>query len=121
MDFEGIVNINSRFVTKAYVDSGLRLLSQSKIYIYLDSFIQIERRGYYRIDKVTKFGENLDYELILVPDGKKVGLASIQKATDKKGDIVTKTLAEKVEQKKNKPKKEKKTKEETKQQAKQEQ
>lgn len=50
----------------------------------------------------------MDYELILVPDGKKVGLASIQKATDKKGDIVAKTLAEKVEEKKNKPKKEKK-------------
>jgi hypothetical protein len=57
---------------------------------------------------VTKGGEHFEYDLILVPDGKKVGLASIQKATDKKGDIVAKTLAEKVEEKKNKPKKEKK-------------
>jgi hypothetical protein len=71
---------------------------------------------------VTKHGENYEYNLILVPDGKKVGLASIQKATDKKGDIVTKTLAEKVEEKKNKPKKEKKkeVKEEAKEEAKQE-
>ena len=84
--------------------------------------MQIERRAYYRIDKVAKHGENFEYILILVPDGKKVGLASIQKVTDKKGDIVTKTLAEKVEEKKNKPKKEKKkeAKEEAKQEAKQE-
>ena len=84
--------------------------------------MQIERRAYYRIDKVAKHGENFEYILILVPDGKKVGLASIQKVTDKKGDIVTKTLAEKVEEKKNKPKKDKKkeAKEEAKEEAKQE-
>jgi len=48
--------------------------------------------------------------LILVPDGKKVGLASIKTVTDKKGDITKKDLAEKVEDKKNKGKKEKKAK-----------
>ena len=57
-------------------------------------------------------GDNFEYTLILVPDGKKVGIASIQKATDKEGDIVKKDLAEKVEDKKNKgAKKEKKPKE----------
>jgi len=35
--------------------------------------------------------------MILVPDGKKVGLASIKTATDKEGDIKKKDLAEKVE------------------------
>ena len=44
----------------------------------------------------------------MVPDGKKVGLASIQKATDKKGDIHKKDLAEKVEEKKHKGEKKKK-------------
>ena len=61
---------------------------------------------------MSKVGDNFEYTLILVPDGKKVGIASIQKATDKEGDIVKKDLAEKVEDKKNKgAKKEKKPKE----------
>ena len=33
MDFDGIVNVNSKFVTKAYLDSGLKLLSESTFYI----------------------------------------------------------------------------------------
>ena len=37
-----------------------------------------------------------------MPDGKKVGLASIQKATDKEGDIKKEDLAEKIENKKKK-------------------
>jgi len=53
-------------------------------------------------------GDQFEYNLILVPDGKKVGLASIQKATDKLGDIVKKDLAEKVEEKKHKGEKKKK-------------
>jgi hypothetical protein len=75
--------------------------------------LQIERRAYYRIDKVEKHGEDFDFSLILVPDGKAVGLASIQKDTDKKGDIVKQNLSEKQEEKKNKAsKKEKKEKKE---------
>ena len=30
MDFETVVNVNSKFVSQAYVDSGLKLLSESK-------------------------------------------------------------------------------------------
>jgi hypothetical protein len=78
----------------------------------LDQFIQIERRAYYRIDSVKKQGDEFEYNLILVPDGKKVGLASIKTVTDKKGDIQKQDLSEKVEEKKTKgaPKKEKKEK-----------
>ena len=46
--------------------------------------MQFERRGYYRIDKITKEGDNFSYNLIFVPDGKAVGLASMAKQTDKK-------------------------------------
>ena len=53
-NFEDIVNVNSKFVSKAYIDSGLRLLNESNIIFYLDAFLQIERRAYYRIDQVTK-------------------------------------------------------------------
>ena len=55
--------------------------------------MQFERRAYYRIDKVTKEGEDFKYTLFLVPDGKKVGLASITSNIDKKGDIKKKDLA----------------------------
>lgn len=57
---------------------------------------------------MTKIGDEFEYELIFIPDGKKVGLSSIQKATDKKGEIHKKDLAEKVEEKKNKGEKKKK-------------
>jgi len=49
--------------------------------------------------------------MIFVPDGKAVGLASIAKQTDKKGDIAKETLADKVEAKKQKGEKKKKNKE----------
>ena len=64
--------------------------------------MQFERRGYYRVDKVAKEGENIEYNLIFVPDGKAVGLASIAKKTDTQGDIAKQTLADKVAEKKTK-------------------
>ena len=76
--------------------------------------MQFERRGYYRVDKVTKNGDNLEYDMIFVPDGKAVGLASIAKQTDKQGDIAKQTLADKVAEKKNKEAKGKKKKGEAK-------
>ena len=84
-NFEDIVNVNSKFVSKAYIDSGLRLLNESNIVFYIDGFLQIERRAYYRIDQVTKKEDTFEYNLILVPDGKKVGIASIKTVTDKEG------------------------------------
>ena len=81
---------------------------------YVDSFLQFERRGYYRVDKVTKKGDNFEYDMIFVPDGKAVGLASIAKQTDKQGDIAKQTLADKVAEKKNKEAKGKKKKGESK-------
>ena len=69
---------------------------------YIDSFLQFERRGYYRVDKVNKKGEDFEYDMIFIPDGKAVGLASIAKQTDKQGDIAKQSLADKVAEKKNK-------------------
>lgn len=77
-NFEDIVNVNSKFVSRAYIDSGLRLLNEN-------AFLQIERRAYYRIDQVLKREDGFEYNLILVPDGKKVGIASIKTVTDKEG------------------------------------
>ncbi|MCL4116683.1 UNVERIFIED_CONTAM: hypothetical protein GTU68_045486 [Idotea baltica] len=69
MDFEQAVNVNSRFSAPYYVDSMVRTLD-------VNQFLQFERKGYYKIDKVEKDGEDLKYEIIYTPDGKKVGLAS---------------------------------------------
>ena len=76
--------------------------------------MQFERRCYGRIDKVWLENGDAKYNIFFVPDGKKVGLASVKTEIDKKGDIKKKDLAEKVEEKKNKDaKKDKKKKEGT--------
>jgi hypothetical protein len=82
------------------------------IVIISDQFLQIERRCYGRIDKVWLENGDAKYNIFFVPDGKKVGLASVKTEIDKKGDIKKRDLAEKVEEKKNKEtKKDKKKKE----------
>jgi hypothetical protein len=72
--------------------------------------LQFERRCYVRIDKVILEGGDLKVNFFFVPDGKKVGLATIKTEIDKKGDIKKKDLAEKVEDKKNKESKKEKEK-----------
>jgi hypothetical protein len=80
------------------------------LFLILDQFIQFERRCFARIDKVTLEGGDIQMNIFFVPDGKKVGLAAISSAIDKKGDIKKKDLAEKVEEKKNKDSKKEKEK-----------
>lgn len=75
-----------------------------------EQFLQFERRCYARIDKIALEGGDLKVNLFLIPDGKKVGLATIKTEIDKKGDIKKKDLAEKVEEKKNKDSKKEKEK-----------
>jgi hypothetical protein len=57
---------------------------------------------------VTLENGDVKMDLFFVPDGKKVGLATIQSGIDKNGDIKKKDLAEKVEDKKNKESKKEK-------------
>ena len=96
------MNNNSVFVNKVYTDSHVRTLNPSNFINYSGQFLQFERRCYVRIDKVTLEGNDIQYELFFVPDGKKVGLAVNKTAIQKQGDIKTKDLATKVEEKKNK-------------------
>lgn len=72
--------------------------------------MQFERRCYARIDKIVLEGDDLKVDVFFVPDGKKVGLASVKTEIDKKGDIKKKDLSEKVEEKKNKESKKEKEK-----------
>ena len=80
VEFQDIVNVNSRFVSDCYVDSCVRTLNTG-------DFLQFERKGYYKIDKIIKEGEDFKYEIIYTPDGKKVGLASQGTVTSKESDV----------------------------------
>ena len=105
VDFETIVNVNSKFSAEYYVDSNIRTLNAGQ-------FLQFERKGYYKIDKVENVGDDLKYTFIYTPDGKKVGLASTGTMITAQSDVKKETLDEK---KKNKnEKKEKKDKKEKK-------
>lgn len=69
---------------------------------YVDAFLQFERRGYFKIDKINKEGDDYVYQIIYTPDGKKKGLSSIAKQSDLQGLIKKQDLAEKVQNKKTK-------------------
>lgn len=88
VEFEDIVNTNSKFVAQYYVDSNIRTLNSNQ-------FLQFQRKGYYKIDRVVKEGDDLKYTLIYTPDGKKVGLASQGNQTSEKSDIKKESLEEK--------------------------
>lgn len=88
VDFEAIVNVNSRFTAPYYVDSNIRTLNAGQ-------FLQFERKGYYKIDKVTKVGDDFKYEFIYTPDGKAVGLAVNGNLTSLNSEIKRETLEQK--------------------------
>lgn len=88
VEFEDIVNVNSRFSAPYYVDSNIRTLNAGQ-------FIQFERKGYYKIDTVTKEGDDFKYSFIYTPDGKAVGLASQGNLTTLNSDIKKETLEDK--------------------------
>lgn len=92
VNFEDIVNSNSRFPRLCYVEPNIRTLQQG-------SFVQFLRRGYYKVDQIHNAGADPVYEFIFTPDGKTKGIASIQTETDKKGDIKKENLEDKMAKK----------------------
>lgn len=88
VDFQTIVNVNSKFVGQYYLDSNIRTLNAGQ-------FLQFQRKGYYKIDTVVKEGDDLKYTLIYTPDGKKVGLASQGNLTSEQSDIKKESLEDK--------------------------
>lgn len=87
-DLETIVNTNSKFSAKYYVDSNLRTLN-------VGQFIQFQRKGYYRIDKIEiKAGDSL-YTLIKIPDGKQIGIDNGNSLINENSKIKRYTLKQK--------------------------
>ena len=103
VDFENIVNVNSKFSALYYVDNHIRTLNAGQ-------FLQFERKGYYKIDSVVQAGNDLKYTLIYTPDGKAVGLNSQGGLITENSEIKRETLEQKKTNKGKK--KEEQTKEE---------
>eukprot|EP00331_Platyophrya_macrostoma_P031979 CAMPEP_0176439066 /NCGR_PEP_ID=MMETSP0127-20121128/19702_1 /TAXON_ID=938130 /ORGANISM="Platyophrya macrostoma, Strain WH" /LENGTH=616 /DNA_ID=CAMNT_0017823225 /DNA_START=55 /DNA_END=1905 /DNA_ORIENTATION=+ len=76
MDFESILTPKTKFTTEAFGDPGLKSLTKKAI-------IQLERRGYYVVDRVNRSSDfDRDLELIYVPDGKTKTMSSISTKVD---------------------------------------
>lgn len=72
MPFEKQLNEVTKYVTEAIGEPSLQDLKKGQ-------FIQLERRGYFRVDNVhIEEGRNVP-ELIFVPDGKSKGMSTITK------------------------------------------
>lgn len=71
-DVMSLINVNSKFVTKALGSEGLKNLKEG--------VIQLERRGFYKIDKANEE----DSELIFIPDGKSKQMSAIGGKVDPK-------------------------------------
>ncbi len=67
--FEDFINPNTQAETEVIGDAGLRTLKVNDI-------IQLERRGYYRVDKAY-FNEERPLQLFMIPDGKKKAMSGL--------------------------------------------
>jgi glutamyl-tRNA synthetase len=96
-EIEDIVNTNSKFETPLLVEKGV-------LELYQKDCIQLERRGYFYIDKVGDNTATLHY----IPDGKSNPMSIVKKKIDPK------LLAQGVDVKKSKKQEKKADKEEKK-------
>jgi len=73
---EDFVTPKTEFRVEAWADGNVAGLKEGEI-------VQFERKGYYRVDKVTGNGEGLHVDFVRIPDGKAAGLASKNVPTEK--------------------------------------
>ena len=71
-DVMSLINVNSKFVTKSF---GMEALKDVK-----EGIVQLERRGFYRVDKAKESSS----ELIFIPDGKSKGMSTLGTKVDQK-------------------------------------
>ena len=93
-DVMSLINVNSKFVTKAF---GMEALKDVK-----EGIVQLERRGFYRVDKAKQDSS----ELIFIPDGKSKLMSTLASKVDQKkistgeAQKPNKKVQERVEKKK---------------------
>jgi glutamyl-tRNA synthetase len=69
--FEDHVNPNTMATTKVIGDAGLKTLQEHDI-------IQLERRGYYRVDRPYLCGSAYPLQLFMIPDGKQKSMSGLE-------------------------------------------
>ena len=69
-DYKDFINENNKAVSEAIGDSGLKRLKENDV-------IQLERRGFFRVDKAWAAGKGNEIELITIPDGKSKAMSTI--------------------------------------------
>lgn len=72
-DFDALINRNSKFVTEAIGELHAKTLKENDI-------IQLERRGYFRVDKAGDVGN--PWVLINIPDGKSKTMSGLDAKVD---------------------------------------
>lgn len=70
-NFEDFINPNTMATTSVVGDPGLKTLKEHDI-------IQLERRGFYRVDRPYGRGEGKPLELFMIPDGKAKPMSGLQ-------------------------------------------
>lgn len=78
VDFESVVNPNSKFDTPGVGEAALRNVSQGQI-------LQINRRGFFRVDELATADSPL--KLILIPDGRSKQMSTLSTKVDKSKGI----------------------------------
>ena len=67
-DYKDFINANNKACSSAIGDAGLKHLQK-------DDIIQLERRGFFRVDK--PYGSDGDMELFMIPDGKAKAMSTL--------------------------------------------
>jgi len=108
MPFEKQLNEETKFVTRAVGEPPIQdlklrmkiipllvlsfqinsqlLIEKNNLFLFSksqDQYIQLERRGYFKVDKIHEEGGKKVPELIFVPDGKSKGMSTITKNVNK--------------------------------------
>jgi glutamyl-tRNA synthetase len=77
LSFESQVNYENRFETEAKGEAIIKTLQHG-------CYVQFERRGFYRLDKITTKNNRANFEFIYIPDGKSKNMSTLKFKIDPK-------------------------------------
>ena len=75
--FEEQINHENRFETEAKAEAIVKTLQHG-------AYVQFERRGFYRLDKIKTKSNKVNFEFIYIPDGKTKNMSTIKFKIDPK-------------------------------------
>lgn len=77
MNFEDCVNQKTWFETPARAEAIVKNLK-------VGSYVQFERRGFYRLDKIQTKNNKVNYDFIFIPDGKSKNMSTLKSKVNAK-------------------------------------